>query len=251
MKMSKLSLPEIQSKFSKILKSPQLDLKTDAQLFNHSKNQPASLETRLGIYHYAYFARIKESLAADFPKLKLELGDEEFSSLIKNYLKKHPSQYPGLAQVGKNLPKFLSKTKKYSKQTHLIELAQTEWAHCLCKWSESSRPMNFSKLLEMPEEEQLRQSLILAPSAQFTKGHVFFKVEHQIKTQELTPSMEELLGEIRLGRNLGELARFLENNSELATGATSQDAAALQAASAMNWISNWVSIGLIIDFSSA
>lgn len=249
---SKPSLSEIQARFAEILKSPSLNLEEVAPIFAASKNAAVTpLETRLAIYQYAYFARIEESLAADFPKLKAELGDEEFSEIISGYLDKYPSQYPSLAQVGKNLARYLAETHPYSEQPELIEQTKKEWAYCLCKWSENSRPADFSKLLELSEEEQLKQSLVLAPSAQIVKietgFEVIFKVDHQLKTIELTPSMEKLLGEIQRGRNLGELTRFLEKNSELATGA---DAAALLAASAMTWISNWIAAGLIIDFTA-
>ncbi len=256
------SLAEIQSRFAAILKKPALDEQDIKELLITSKAEsPATPETRLGIYRYAYFARIEESLAADFPKLKIALGDEPFEELIRKYLKAYPSQYSSLAQVGKNLSKFLSETAPYSTQSELNELATEEWAHCLCQWSESGISADFSKLLELSEEEKLNQVLLLAPSAQFIKtssSFVLFKVHHEIKRLELTPSMEKLLGEIRTGRSLGELVTLLENSEEPATVATSTDAAALDAALSrrakpatpmmMTWISNWVAAGLITGF---
>lgn len=245
---SKPSLSEIQARFAKILNAPDLDIESGAEIFASSKNEAASLETRLDIYHYAYFARIEESLAADFPKLKAELGDEEFSELVREYLSKYPSQYPGLAQVGKDLPTFLAETHPYSEHGEWSELAKKEWAQCLCQWSENSRPADFSKLLELSENEQLNQKLVLAPSTQIVASQVYFKVNHQVKTIELTPSMEKLLGEIQKGRNLGELTKFLENNSEPAPSADT--AAHENAAPATTWISNWIAAGLIIDHAS-
>jgi hypothetical protein len=250
------SLFEIQSKFSELLKSESLNVEAMVLIFTQSEKSNVSLQTRLDIYRYAYFERIKESLAEDFPKLRMRLGDPDFDLLIRDYLDHYPSQYPNLAQVGKNLPKFLAESSQYSLEPQLHELAEREWAYCLCKWSESSQPMDFSKLLKLSEEELLQQSLILAPSAQFLKNQVIFKASignssHTIKTLELTPSMEKLLDEIRKGRSLGELTCLLENKGEPAPRAANPDAQSgdvLAAASTMTWISNWVATGLITGY---
>ncbi|MFL5813345.1 MAG: putative DNA-binding domain-containing protein [Bdellovibrionia bacterium] len=254
------SLFEIQSRFSEILRSDNPDTGKLESIFSQCAASEVSLQTRLGIYRFAYFERIKESLAEDFPKLKAKLGNHDFDQLIRKYLENYPSQYPNLAQVGKDLPKFLAESSHYANQhtlqAELKELAEKEWAHCLCKWSESSQPMDFSKLLELSEEEQLQQSLVLAPSAQFLKGQVIFKVSLEnssptLKTLELTPSMEKLLDEIRKSQSLGELTSFLENRSEPAPHAANPDAQSgdvLDAATTMTWISNWVAAGLITGY---
>jgi hypothetical protein len=250
------SLFEIQSRFSEILRSDNPATGDLVSIFTQHSDSNVSLQTRIGIYRFAYFERIQESLAEDFPKLKVQLGEHDFAQLIREYLENYPSQYPNLAQVGKNLPKFLAETSPYSTQPELKELAEKEWAHCLCRWSKTSQPMDFSKLLELREEEQLNQSLILAPSAQRLKGLVLFKISLGdsspiIKTLELTPSMEKLLDEIQKGQSLGELANFLENRSEPAPHAANPDAQSgdvLNAATPMTWISNWVATGLITGY---
>jgi hypothetical protein len=234
-------------------------------ILSQSSKSKVSLEKRLEIYRHAYCERIKESLAEDFPKLRTLLGEEEFKRLIRDYLEEYPSQYPNLAQVGKNLPKFLAESSQFSsssEQKEHSELAQTEWAHCLCKWSELTQPEDFSKLLELPEEEQLKQTLVLAPSAQFLKNQVIFKAARkvptktsansgfEIKTLELTPSMEKLLDEIQKGRSLGELIQLLQNDEPAPTAANpdAQSGAVLDAATTMTWISNWVATGLITSY---
>jgi hypothetical protein len=230
-------------------------------ILSQSSKSKVSLEKRLEIYRHAYFERIKESLAEDFPKLRTLLGEEEFNRLIRDYLEEYPSQYPNLGQVGKNLPKFLAESAQFSsspERDDLSKLAQTEWVHCLCKWSELTQPEDFSKLLELPEEEQLKQTLVLAPSAQFLKNQVVFKVltkraensGYEIKILELTPSMEKLLDEIQKGRSLGELIQFLQNDEPAPTAANpdAQSGAVLDAATTMTWISNWVAAGLITSY---
>jgi hypothetical protein len=235
------SLSDLQAQFISILHADELKTKTHESLFKANRSDSVALKTRLGIYHHAYFARIKESLAEDFPKLKQKLGAQGFSKMVRKYLQHYPSRYPRLEQVGQNLPEFLSKCAPYTKQSELSELAQMEWARCLCTWSESDTPSDFSKLLGLTEEERLKQILVLASNAQFVRGSracVFFKVLHEVKNLELTPSMEKLLGEIRAGRTLGELTALIENSAELT-------------ADAMSWISHWVSVGLLASFHAA
>jgi hypothetical protein len=195
---------------------------------------------RVEIYREAYFARIIESLTDDFPKIRELLGEEEFEDTVHAYLKKYPSRYFNLAQVGRDIPKFLEEA--FPSRPELADLAKDEWAQCLCRWSESSEPMDFTKLLELSSEEQLRQKLLLSSSAQFVKTgqgtRVHFNVRGETISQELTPSMEELFSEIQSGKTLGEMTEKFQANAELA-------------AVAMSWISNWVSQGLIVGFTSA
>jgi len=242
---NKPSLSEIQARFTKLLKAPRLnvsDIRGSEGLFAPARDLQVPLKTRLGIYRYAYFARIEESLADDFPELKEALGEKNFSKLIRHYLKGYPSRYPGLAQIGKNLPAFLAELEEpigSHDVAPLIEKAKMEWARCLCQWSENAEPTHFAKLLDLPEDERLKQKLVLSPNAQFvpstTPGFctiVFYKVRNEVKNQELSPSMEKLLGEIRKGRTLSELILMLENSEQ----------------PALQWISNWVAEGLIVGF---
>jgi len=251
---NKPSLSEIQACFAKILKSTRPNIKSSENLFAPSRSPQVSLKTRLGIYRSAYFARIEESLADDFPKLREALGQKSFSQLIRNYLKGYPSQYPGLAQVGKNLPNFLAELPELE-VTQFIEQAEMEWARCLCKWSESAEPTHFAELQKLSEEERLNQKLVLSPNAQFVTSRtqalssvVVYKVRNQIKNQELSPSMEKLLGEIRKGRTLGELITVLGPDEKPAADA---DSGTIDAATALHWISNWVAEGLIVGFLPA
>jgi hypothetical protein len=252
---NKSSLSEIQARFAKILKSTRPKIKSSESLFAPSRGPQAALKTRLGIYRHAYFARIEESLADDFPKLRETLGPKSFSKLIRHYLKGYPSQYPGLAQVGKNLPSFLAELPELVGD--FAEQTEMEWAQCLCKWSESAEPTHFAELQKLPEEERLNQKLVLSPNTQFVTSRnqaissvVFYKVRNHIKNQELSPSMEKLLGEIRKGRTLGELITMLSTDEKPAADADS-DSGTIDAATALQWISNWVAEGLIVGFLPA
>ena len=69
-----------------------------------------SLE-RLGVYANAYFARLVECLAAEFPALEHALGDETFTSFAASYLAEYPSDSYTLAKVGSRFPEFLRESR--------------------------------------------------------------------------------------------------------------------------------------------
>ncbi len=63
---------------------------------------------RLQVYAHAYFVRIRDALAAEYPKLAAVLGDDDFTALISRYLDSYPTRHPSLRDAGMLLPRFLS-----------------------------------------------------------------------------------------------------------------------------------------------
>jgi hypothetical protein len=74
-----------------------------------SKN--LSAEERLGIYAYAYYARLLECLEDGFPVLARALGKEVFQSFALEYLQRYPSRSYTLARLGEDFPRFLEETR--------------------------------------------------------------------------------------------------------------------------------------------
>lgn len=79
---------------------------------------------RLDVYRTAYYARLEEALAHDFPALLAALGDHDFGRLMADYLRAHPSTSPTLRDVGHALPLWL---RARGKAQH-ADLAALEWA---------------------------------------------------------------------------------------------------------------------------
>ncbi|RYZ69428.1 MAG: DUF2063 domain-containing protein, partial [Proteobacteria bacterium] len=71
-------------------------------------NKQMTAEERTEVYSDAWFMRIEESLAEDFPKFRETVDDEEWDQLVRSYLKAHPSSSYTLARTGDKLPAFLS-----------------------------------------------------------------------------------------------------------------------------------------------
>jgi hypothetical protein len=85
-------------------------------------------ESRLSVYAEGYFFRILESLKANFPRTAKILGDSRFSNLVVQYLKKFPSRFTSIEEIGSRLPGFLSNDfLDHTYPEWLKDLALFEW----------------------------------------------------------------------------------------------------------------------------
>jgi hypothetical protein len=66
---------------------------------------------RLGIYGYAYYARLLECLREEFPVLMHALSQEVFDAFAVGYLQAYPSRSYTLLQLGANFPRYLAETR--------------------------------------------------------------------------------------------------------------------------------------------
>jgi len=82
-------------------------------------------ETRLDVYRNAYYLRLEEALARDFPALRAVVGDEAFGRLAAAYLTANPSTQPSLRFLGQNLQHWLGLGRE---EPALADLAALEWA---------------------------------------------------------------------------------------------------------------------------
>jgi len=87
---------------------------------------------RLELYHRQYWYRLLDSIAEDFPGLRLLLGDEAFWVLIESYLESVASHSFTLRHLGQNLPDFISEhAGAVPYAVHAEDLARLEYALCL------------------------------------------------------------------------------------------------------------------------
>jgi hypothetical protein len=87
---------------------------------------------RLELYHRQYWYRLLDSIAEDFPALRLLLGERRFWRLIEAYLAATPSRSYTLRHLGGKLSAFLKKNPKLAgaHPLHAVELAELEYAVC-------------------------------------------------------------------------------------------------------------------------
>ena len=72
---------------------------------------------RLAIYADAYYARLLECLAEEFPILRKTLGEETFEAFAFDYLQCYPSQSYTLGKLGENFARYLAETRPWKTPT--------------------------------------------------------------------------------------------------------------------------------------
>lgn len=82
----------------------------------------------LGVYRYAYMARLVDIVASDHAGLKAYMGDEAFDAMAHAYITAHPSHTPNARWVAEALPEFLAASEPYSAHPELAALARLERA---------------------------------------------------------------------------------------------------------------------------
>lgn len=118
-----LGLKELQGAFKRHL------LEADPAIAEHIVGSGAlGEEARLGIYAYAYRARLEEALATDFGGLQGLLGEDAFHELCQAYIDARPSTHFSLRWFGAGLAELLAQAPAYADRPHLAEMAAFEWA---------------------------------------------------------------------------------------------------------------------------
>ncbi|MBX3437263.1 MAG: putative DNA-binding domain-containing protein [Planctomycetaceae bacterium] len=66
---------------------------------------------RLGIYGNAYYARLIECLAVEFPALRAAVGEDAFSGFVFGFLQHHPPASYTLSDLGRWFPIYLASSR--------------------------------------------------------------------------------------------------------------------------------------------
>lgn len=152
------SLLELQQAFSEWLKGP---LPTsDAGSLTDAKD----FQRRVGVYHYAYSARIGESLKEDFPAIVRWIGEESFNSIVRPFLAAYPSPYRSLAEVSRQFPEFLEEIQHPDDPQFLPAIAHLEWAMVRAQFADARPQAGVKPFGELHSAAVLETRLVLNPS---------------------------------------------------------------------------------------
>ena len=121
-----------------------------------------SAETRLGIYQFAYRARMLEALSSNYPLLHVYLGDDEFEKLGFAYLQQYPSTFRSIRWFGDQLPTFMQ--TNVQDKLFLLELAQIEWTMTEIFDAKDAAPASLDVMSQIPPDEWESICLQLHPS---------------------------------------------------------------------------------------
>ncbi|MES1192256.1 MAG: DNA-binding domain-containing protein [Steroidobacter sp.] len=85
------------------------------------------VKTRLGIYEFAFGARLIEAVAKTYPALQAVMGEQKFARLIREYAYHKPPSHFSIRHFGDDLSSFIAEKMKGIRATGLSELAHWEW----------------------------------------------------------------------------------------------------------------------------
>jgi hypothetical protein len=125
----------------------QIDISSDAVESVISPSHALSSLQRLEIYGNAYYARLIECLAAEFPATRHLVGEEAFSGFVFEYLQRYPSTSYTLGELGAHFPQYLTEARPPR------EGDQADWADFLIDLVTLER--TYSDVFDGPGEEGL------------------------------------------------------------------------------------------------
>ncbi len=221
-------------------------------------------DERLGIYRYAYQARLVECLADDYPALQYALGANAFEALCHEYIQRHPSSAPSLNAYGRHMATFCrtEASEPFVLRAFAADLAALEWALVEVLHARMADALSSAALAAIPVEEWPAARLPLSPSLRVLRFDYpvsaffqAFKEEKEPAVPEaspsvtavyrtdmtlwrmnLTPAMAGLIEALARGETLGDaLGKLEEGLSEAEAGEAER--------SVMAWFQAWVSSG--------
>jgi hypothetical protein len=91
-------------------------------------NATADADERVGVYVYAYAARLVEALENEFHTLCFAAGGETASEMLRDYVAATPSTLRNVRWYGKDLAQFLRTAAPWRDTPAFAELAELDWA---------------------------------------------------------------------------------------------------------------------------
>ncbi len=125
-----------------------------------------SKEERLGVYTFAYTARLQEVLTSDYPKLQAWMGVKRFDQLTEAYIKENPSTFRSLRWYGANFSNWILESSgvKYAKL--LAELAEFEWKMLAALDAQDISSLSMQQVSALMPEQWPELFLRMHPSVQ-------------------------------------------------------------------------------------
>jgi hypothetical protein len=118
-----------------------------AESFIKPSKRQTSFE-RLEVYNRQYWFRLRKCLFADYPGLRVILGEKKFARLIDVYLARNPSRSFTLRNLGSRLAKFLQANPKMTmaRPQLALDMARLEWSYIQAFDNEARPSLNIKEL---------------------------------------------------------------------------------------------------------
>jgi hypothetical protein len=122
------------------------------------------LPTRLRIYSDAYYSRLTEALAANFPALAELVGEKDFNRLAAEYIATHDSRFASIRYYGDELAQFLATEPRYRPVPLLADLARWEWTMAAVFDAADAGPVDAGALSGKSPQDWATMRLTFHPS---------------------------------------------------------------------------------------
>ena len=126
---------------------------------------------RVAIYANGFYSRLQEALTSDYNTLATLMGEDEFSTMCRNYMDLYPSYSYSLNFFGQNLSQFLTETSPYHKKAYLAEIAAFEWAEAQSITASEAKLLLVTDLQSMPTSQWPEMKFYLHPSCKILTMH--------------------------------------------------------------------------------
>lgn len=226
-----------------------------------TRSRRLDAEARLGVYRYAYRARLHEALADDYPAVQHLLGAERFARLCDHVITTHPSRGPNLNHYGVVLRDVLADTRapRLHHRPFATALARLEWALVEVLHSAEAPPLDAARLAAFTPAEWAAARFTPSPSLQLLvldhpanqwfqawregragpapgpgwSATAIYRRELTMWRMDLSPVAHGLLAALVAGAPLGDALAALEGQAG--------------ADRVMRWFAAWVSGGVFAD----
>lgn len=220
---------------------------------------------RLGVYHFAYRARLVECLADDYPALQYAIGDA-FESLCHGYIAAYPSCSPSLNFFGRHFAAYC-REQDAPWSAFAADLATLEWSLVEVLHAETPELLPIEKIQAIAPDAWGGARFV--PSAALRVHHFDYPVNRffQAFKNDEAPTIPErspsamaiyrqgfLLWRMNLTRPMASVLEALAGGEALGValsrlGANAEDEAALREAeqNVMAWFRAWVTGGFFAD----
>jgi hypothetical protein len=183
-----VNLPETCGLFWELLVAPEGPQATRLEeCFLGTPALPAA--DRVRVYANMVLWRQIDALREDFPKLATLCGEDDFYQLAEAYIRRHPSEHPSLARLGRHLASFLDeRAAAVGARPDLGALAALEWARAEVFDQAHVAPAAKGALAALPPEGFAAARLVVVPAlVQLSVGWDAPAVWQAIEDRETVP----------------------------------------------------------------
>jgi len=167
-------------------------------------------DIRMGVYVYAYYARLVDVLKQDFEHTVRLLGVRRFEKVAKDFVRRRPSRFANLSELGEAFPHFVSKQRLPSV---IKELAAHVWEVSKAYYVDELRDELKSHLEVLAAKPKLEFRFVLDPSVKIFRSQ--FNLRKILKGGRKIERIAQILLVYRNREGFGRTQELCEGRSTL------------------------------------